>query len=157
MYSNCDLSDGQRKAGFFCRSMRCKKCPPFREARLNQKGEVKGMKITDFKVGDKICIDCWHNAEYWEVMPGYFLDENHNVVESCREEINSTDWQHWTPPEEKRKPKTWYRFEYKLKGDAPMSLSHWYMSLEHFYANHRNLGDDIEFDIEPRVYEERDF
>lgn len=120
------------------------------------------MKITDFKVGDKICRKSWNMECYYHLKAGYANYFNDGINEGVHclllqdKELCNNEWEHWIPPEEKRKPETWYRFEWKLKGQRPEHCSGWYKSKEDFEKKLVCLNSSI-FDLEPRVYEEREF
>ena len=66
------------------------------------------------------------------------------------------NWEHYEEPKAERKPETWYRFEWKLKDCSPVSSNSWCKDLEDCKGRH-NLSFVKDFDVEPRVYEERIF
>ena len=113
------------------------------------------MKKEYLKVGDKVFLDHWEPDKYIEVFPGY-VRYHDGTLSGFDEFADDARFQYWTPLKEKREPETWYRFEYKAVNERPYSFDRWYKDKDSFMKD-TNVSSNYVFDIEPRVYEEREF
>ena len=121
------------------------------------------MKLTDFKKGEKFVRpnDGFGPGEYLTFSErGYFVDQDGDSQYIKIQEIHAGNWEYYKEPKEERKPETWYLYEYKIKGKPPVVSYVWYKCIIEFVEFIENtIGNikAIDFDIEPRVYEEREF
>ena len=116
------------------------------------------MKLTDFKEGDKFKLPHWVEDDY------HWIDDDGRIISQTGEpaviwvhELESNAWEHYQEPKEERKPETWYRFEYKVEGEDPFCCIYWYKSKKEYIEDRWPRYTIMKFDIEPRVYEEREF
>jgi len=114
------------------------------------------MKLTDFKIGDKFIRPGRRPGVKYLVIGhlyGLFIGPDGQKANIYIDDIMADDWEYYQEPKEERKPETWYRFEWKIKGKKPNSSKGWYKSLEKFILE----NESKDYEVEPRVYEERIF
>lgn len=114
------------------------------------------MKLTDFKKGDKFTRPGLQDNWYVYInKDGDFMWHDGDDFKLNKVDLRD-NWEHYEEPKEERKPETWYRFEWKYEGGRPVTGHAWFRTREdHMKKRHDDRVKD--FDVEPRVYEERIF
>lgn len=108
------------------------------------------MKITDFKMGDKIRLPEWEDEEYVELNGGGLIDRHFEQYSPRYHDIKSDNWQHYQEPKKEKNKKTWYLVVYQLSHEKKPLISEFlYTDLDDFYSFQSAKLDDFVF--EPKL------